>query len=120
MTTFVDGRRVASESRPRRGRYCCTVHRDLANYTRTLRRASGHPAVGAEMRARRREAQRPDVLRAASAGVRADAPDHPVLVLQRAAGNRAVTAVLPPAVPFVARKTGGTAKAQALARLAKE
>lgn len=45
---------------------------------------------------------------------------HPVLALQRAAGNRAVGAALVGAAPVVQRKARGTAKAQALARLKKE
>jgi hypothetical protein len=52
------------------------------------------------------------VPRAAGARPRSSA-DHPVLALQRTAGNRAVAAV-------VQRKAAGTAKARALARLAKE
>ena len=43
---------------------------------------------------------------------------HPVLALQRTAGNRAAVAALSGAV--VQRKAGGTAKAQALARLKTE
>ena len=53
---------------------------------------------------------------AARAGTRSGAhATHPVLALQRTAGNRAAVAALSSAV--VQRKTGGTAKAQALARL---
>jgi hypothetical protein len=49
-----------------------------------------------------------------AAGARPASPaDHPVLALQRTAGNRAVGAA-------VQRTTGGTVKARALARLAKE
>jgi hypothetical protein len=45
---------------------------------------------------------------------------HPVLALQRAAGNRAVTSVLSRSGVPVQRKATGAAKAQALARLKKE
>ena len=46
---------------------------------------------------------------------------HPVLALQRTAGNRAVVGLLSnSAAPVVQRKTAGTAKAQALARLKTE
>jgi hypothetical protein len=66
--------------------------------------------------------QRGSVPRLARAAARPGSPaDHPVLALQRAAGNRAVAAVLSrAAAPAVQRKTAGTAKAQALARLNKE
>jgi hypothetical protein len=45
---------------------------------------------------------------------------HPVLALQRAAGNRAVVSVISRSNVPVQRKATGTAKAQALARLSKE
>ena len=71
------------------------------------------------MNARGREERRSAVPHGAS-GARSRAPDHPVLALQRTAGNRAVAGAVVVGAPVVARKTAGTAKAQALARLSKE
>ena len=74
------------------------------------------------MDARALQGQRGSVPRVAGAGGRSGShPSHRVLALQRAAGNRAVGAVLSQsAALMVQRKAAGTAKAQALARLKKE
>lgn len=74
------------------------------------------------MDARALQGRRGSAPRVAGAGGRSgpNAP-HPVLALQRAAGNRAVVAVLSRSgAPVVQRKAAGTAKSVALARLKKE
>ena len=74
------------------------------------------------MDARALQGRRGSAPRVAGAGRRSgpNAP-HPVLALQRAAGNRAVAAVLSRSgAPVVQRKAAGTAKSVALARLKKE
>jgi len=74
------------------------------------------------MDARAMQRRRGNVPRVAGAAGRPSSlADHPVLALQRTAGNRAVVAVLSrSAAPVVQRKAAGTAKARALARLATE
>src|SRR4051812_45812706 len=70
------------------------------------------------MHARGLRTQRGSDPRAASRARSGSHGAHPMLALQRTAGNRSVAAVL--AAPVVQRKAGGTAKAQALARLSKD
>ena len=74
------------------------------------------------MDARALQGRRGSAPRVAGAGGRpAPYAPHPVLALQRAAGNRAVVAVLSRSgAPVVQRKAAGTAKSVALARLKKE
>lgn len=73
------------------------------------------------MGARRLQAQRADQASEARAGARPGSPAaHPVLVLQRDAGNRAVAGMLRRQGPPVVQRKAATAKAAALARLKKE
>src|SRR3954454_2539380 len=91
------------------------IRRDVSTAARRPRVRSGHPTVGAHMDARVRQVKGGSGPAARTGAAPGPRGLHPVLVLQRAVGNRAVVSSMP-----VQRKTAGTAKAQALKRLKTE